>query len=221
MVELTKTQKIIIAVGIICILIVIGIFLYKRTQDTDYSMLMLEPEEEAKENNIEQEQEKRENKIKVHVAGYVEEEGMVELAEGARIADALEAAGGATLEADLSRVNLAYVLQDGQKIYIPSILEVEEEEAEEEEYITEGSGGVILEEEEGEEEKNNEAEGKVNINTATQTELETLNGIGPSTASKIIEYCKQNGNFQSIEEIQNVSGIGDSKYESIKDDICV
>lgn len=219
MVELTKTQKIIIAVGIICILIVIGIFLYKRTQDTDYSMLMLEPEEEAKENNIEQEQEKRENKIKVHVAGYVEEEGMVELAEGARIADALEAAGGATLEADLSRVNLAYVLQDGQKIYIPSILEVEEEEAEEE-YITEGSGGVILEEE-GEEGKNNEAEGKVNINTATQTELETLNGIGPSTASKIIEYRKQNGNFQSIEEIQNVSGIGDSKYESIKDDICV
>lgn len=219
MVELTKTQKIIIAVGIICILIVIGIFLYKRTQDTDYSMLMIEPEEEAKENNIDQEQEKRENKIKVHVAGYVEEEGMVELAEGARIADALEAAGGATLEADLSRVNLAYVLQDGQKIYIPSILEVEEEEAEEE-YITEGSGGVILEEE-GEEEKNNEAEGKVNINTATQTELETLNGIGPSTASKIIEYRKQNGNFQSIEEIQNVSGIGDSKYESIKDDICV
>lgn len=218
MVELTKTQKIIIAVGIICILIVIGIFLYKRTQDTDYSMLMLEPEEEVKENNIEQEQEKRENKIKVHVAGYVEEEGMVELAEGARIADALEAAGGATLEADLSRVNLAYVLQDGQKIYIPSILEVEEEE-EEEEYITEESGGVILEE--GEEEKNNEAEGKVNINTATQTELETLNGIGPSTASKIIEYRKQNGNFQSIEEIQNVSGIGDSKYESIKDDICV
>lgn len=218
MVELTKTQKIIIAVGIICILIVIGIFLYKRTQDTDYSMLMLEPEEEVKENNIEQEQEKIENKIKVHVAGYVEEEGMVELAEGARIADALEAAGGATLEADLSRVNLAYVLQDGQKIYIPSILEVEEEE-EEEEYITEGSGGVILEE--GEEEKNNEAEGKVNINTATQTELETLNGIGPSTASKIIEYRKQNGNFQSIEEIQNVSGIGDSKYESIKDDICV
>lgn len=218
MVELTKTQKIIIAVGIICILIVIGIFLYKRTQDTDYSTLMLEPEEEVKENNIEQEQEKRENKIKVHVAGYVEEEGMVELAEGARIADALEAAGGATLEADLSRVNLAYVLQDGQKIYIPSILEVEEEE-EEEEYITEGSGGVILEE--GEEEKNNEAEGKVNINTATQTELETLNGIGPSTASKIIEYRKQNGNFQSIEEIQNVSGIGDSKYESIKDDICV
>ena len=219
MVELTKTQKIIIAVGIICILIVIGIFLYKRTQDTDYSTLMLELEEEVKENNIEQEQEKIKNKIKVHVAGYVEEEGMVELAEGARIADALEAAGGATLEADLSRVNLAYVLQDGQKIYIPSILEVEEEEEEEEEYITEGSGGVILEE--GEEEKNNEAEGKVNINTATQTELETLNGIGPSTASKIIEYRKQNGNFQSIEEIQNVSGIGDSKYESIKDDICV
>lgn len=169
MVELTKTQKIVVAIAIICILIVIGIFLYKRTQDTDYSMLTLEPEEEGMENMVSQEQETKEHTIKIHIAGYVEEEGMVELKEGSRIADAIEAAGGTTLEADLSKINLAYVLQDGQKIYIPSILEVEEEE--EEEYITEGSGGAIIEEEK---EQGKEENGKVNINTATQTELETL-----------------------------------------------
>ena len=130
--------------------------------------------------------------------------------EGARIADAIEAAGGATLEAELSKLNLAYVLKDGQKIYIPSILD------EEEEYIMEGSGdGVIKEEEE------QDKEGKININTATQTELETLTGIGPSTASKIIEYRKQNGEFKTIEDTKNVSGIGENKYESIKNNICV
>ena len=61
----------------------------------------------------------------------------------------------------------------------------------------------------------------VNINTATQTELETLTGIGPSTALKIIKYREENGKFKTIEEIKNVAGIGDSKFEAIKDEICV
>ena len=84
-------------------------------------------------------------------------------------------------------------------------------------YIT-SSGGVV--QENGESEKKNET-GKVNINTATQTELETLPGIGPSTSLKIIDYREENGKFQSIEEIKEVSGIGDAKYENIKDLICV
>ena len=62
---------------------------------------------------------------------------------------------------------------------------------------------------------------KVNINTASQTELETLNGIGPSTALKIINYRSQNGNFKKIDDIKNVPGIGDSKFENIKNDICI
>ena len=206
MIELTKMQKIIIGICIIVILIVIGIFLYKRIGETEYSIVNLQQTEEIFQNEVKE----KTNKIKVHVTGYVEEEGIVELEEGARIADAIEAAGGATLEAELSKLNLAYVLKDGQKIYIPSILD------EEEEYIMEGSGdGVIKEEEE------QDKEGKININTATQTELETLTGIGPSTASKIIEYRKQNGEFKTIEDIKNVSGIGENKYESIKNNICV
>ena len=63
--------------------------------------------------------------------------------------------------------------------------------------------------------------GKVNINTAKQTELETLSGIGPSTALKIINYRQENGNFKTIEDIKNVPGIGESKFENIKESICV
>lgn len=66
-----------------------------------------------------------------------------------------------------------------------------------------------------------ESKGKININKATQAELETLSGIGASTALKIINYRKENGNFSDIEEIKNVSGIGDAKFNSIKDSICV
>ncbi len=65
------------------------------------------------------------------------------------------------------------------------------------------------------------SKGKVNINTATQTELENLTGIGPSLASKIIEYREENGKFKKIEDIQNVKGIGNAKYDGIKDEITV
>ncbi len=61
----------------------------------------------------------------------------------------------------------------------------------------------------------------VNLNTASQTELETVTGIGPSTALKIIKYREENGKFKSVEELKNISGIGDSKYETIKEEVCV
>lgn len=106
-------------------------------------------------------------------------------------------------------MNLAYKLKDGQKIYIPSNIEDGEEVV----IVTEEGQGVL----DGQVDEN----GKVNINTATQTELETLSGIGPSTALKIIEYRTKNGEFSNIEDIKNVPGIGDSKYESIMESICV
>ena len=92
----------------------------------------------------------------------------------------------------------------------------EPEENSEETYITDKAGQGVLPEE-GESVKNE----KVNINTAKQTELETLTGIGPSTALKIINYRNKNGEFESIEDIKNVPGIGDSKFENIKEDICI
>ena len=153
---------------------------------------------------MQQQEEKK--KIIVHVAGCVEHEGIVELEEDSRIADAIEKAGGATLDANMSKINLAYKLKDGQKIYVPSNIEDETT------VITEKGEGI-------ENETNDKQLNKININTATQTELETLTGIGPSMALKIIEYRSRNGKFTSIEEIMNVPGIGNAKYDTIKEEI--
>lgn len=127
-------------------------------------------------------------------------------------------AGGSLEDADLAKVNLAYTILDGQKIYIPKIGELINSQDEFSEYISLGFGNNDLIDDE-----NGITSGgkKVNINTAKQTELETLPGIGPSTAQKIIDYRTKNGKFQSIEDIQNVKGIGDGKFEEIKDIICV
>ena len=161
------------------------------------------------ENNIDEENEVLEE-IVVHVTGEVNKQGIVVLKSKSRIADAINEAGGATKEADLNQINLAYILEDGQKIYIPN----KNEKIDEDEYITEGNRNNIG--------NNNSKEGeKVNINEAMQTELEELPGIGPSLASRIIEYREQNGDFKKIEELQNVKGIGDAKYNDIKDKVTV
>ena len=136
---------------------------------------------------------------------------MIELEKGARISDAIEEAGGTTEEADLSNVNLAYSLSDGQKVKIPNINEKDEEI-------------IVVEEKAGDNiiiEGNKSKEEKININKAAQTEIETLPGIGPSTALKIINYRNEHGKFKNIGDIKNVSGIGDSKFENIKEYICV
>lgn len=157
---------------------------------------------------MQEEKQEEKKEIIVHITGCVVEEGIVKLEEGARIVDAIEKAGGTTSDANMSKVNLAYKLKDGQKLYIPSNIDDEEEAI-----VTEKGEGVL-----GEEVQSGE---KVNINTATQTELETLSGIGPSMALKIIEHRNKNGDFSSIEDIKNVQGIGEAKFESIKDSICI
>lgn len=139
--------------------------------------------------------------IKIHISGQTNYNGILELTEGSRIDDAIKKAGGLTQNADINKINLAYELSDGQKLYIPR-----KDEEENKEYVTEKSG---LENEEKDE--------KININKATQTELETLPGVGPSLAMKIIKYRKENGKFTNIEELKNVSGVGENKYEQIKE----
>ncbi len=157
-----------------------------------------------------------EGKIAVHITGEVGKNGILVLPEGARIADAIEAAGGAKKEADLDEVNLAYELQDGQKIYIPN--KKDKEKAEKKAYITSGSGNNVI----VQDENSNKGESKkVNVNTANQSELETLPGIGPSIASRIIEYREKNGKFQKIEDLQNVKGIGDAKFGNVKEYVVV
>ena len=151
-------------------------------------------------------------KIAIHVTGEVKKEGLIYLPLGSRVADAIKEAGGETKNADLSQINLAYQLQDGQKLYIPNKNEKISE------YIISGTGNNGSE---GSSSNNSKGDNKVNINTATKNELDQLPGIGPSIAQRIIDYREENGNFQKIEDVQNVKGIGDAKYEEIKDSITV
>lgn len=194
-------QKQIIIYGGIALVIITIIIIYLLTKITPGQANYEELEISTTE-TIEQTTQTPQT-IKVHIAGSVLNEGIVELEEGARIADAITAAGGTTPDANMQNVNLAYKVQDGQKIYIPNANDELETE-------------VI----QTEETKLKET-GLVNLNTATQTELELLTGIGPSTANKIIEYREQNGKFTSIEELKEVPGIGESKYTAIENDITV
>ena len=162
-------------------------------------------------------------KIIVHISGEVISPGVISLEEGARIVDAINMVDGVTEEADLSKVNLAYVLEDAQKIYIPNINEKEEKEIVEnieEGVVISGSGMTDgNNSNSGNDYKNENV--KININTANVKELQKLSGIGESIALRIVTYRKENGKFNSIEDLKNVSGIGENKFNKIKNNIFV
>lgn len=149
--------------------------------------------------------------IYVDVGGEVNQPSVVELADGSRVTDAIAAAGGLTEKADLTDINRAAFVSDGEKIFIPS------QESESEDGVLSADGGGSS----GSGSSGRSSDGKININTADSSQLQELNGVGPATAEKIIDYRKQNGRFQSIEDIKNVSGIGDKTYEKLKDHIRV
>lgn len=151
--------------------------------------------------------------IFIHIAGEVVSPGVYKLEKNSRIKDAIDVAGGLKETADISRVNLVYVLSDGQKINIPKFESSENNTANNinQEIVTFENNSEIAEG------KNK----KININTATQTEFECLSGIGPSLAAKILKFRQENGKFKSIEDLKNVPGIGESKYSSIENEITV
>ena len=206
--DMNKTQKIVIGIILVIITIIIINYVYSRNTEAK------EKEDVSEENTvIEETKEPEKKEIVVHIAGAVQTEGIVFLEEGDRVSNAIEKAGGTTQEADMSQVNLAYELEDGEKIYIPK--KGEEVEMQQEETIT-----TETKEEKPTTSKTN-SQSKTNINKATQEELENLPGIGPSTASKIIEHREKNGKFKEIEDIKDVSGIGEAKFNSIRDLISV
>ena len=208
--DLNKNQIIVLAVVAIIFVTTVGIYLYKTSKEKeDYDTEDFELIE-----NIDEPTESVEKQILVHVTGEVQSRGVVMLKEGARIIDAIEACGGETEEADLNKINLAYVLNDGDKLYVPSVKDKEDLE-----YISSESGNNVIVEGAGG--KMDKTKSLININTATKEQLTTLNGIGESIAEKIIQYRKENGKFNTVEDIKKVPGIGDSKFNSIKDKITV
>jgi competence protein ComEA len=142
----------------------------------------------------------------VDVAGWVRRPGVYEFATGQRVIDAVEAAGGARPAADLTSLNLAAPLMDGTQILVPRAGS---------EPVGTGAGTTIPGTGGG-------TEGTlVNVNTADATELETLNGVGEVIAAAIVEYRTQNGPFTSVDQLEDVSGIGPSTMEGIRDSVTV
>lgn len=226
--NLTQKQKLIIGI-ITCIVIIIAlVFVYRFYNDGEDGVIGIENSDDVvnqSEENIEISGKTSKigildskKSVTVHIVGEVNSPGVVTLNEGARIIDAINAADGSTDEADLSKVNLAYVIEDGTQIYIPSIRDA----------TTVGANGFIRDDA-GDDVANSGVSnyetklqnGKVNINTANIEKLQTLPGIGLSTAQKIVEYRMQNGKFKTEEDLKNVTGIGESKYNNLKDKITV
>lgn len=199
-----KNFKKCIFVGVIVLFLIIVAIIYNNHNNNYNEITSEDVYLNVKENNVIEE-----SIVIVHITGEVNNPGIIKIAQNSRLVDVIEAAGGLTENADINKINLAYIISDGQKIYIPNINENIEN------YINNEPGEGIIDD------TNLGNNNLVNINTATQTELETLTGIGPSIALKIINYRKENGKFKNIEDIKNVPGIGNSKYESIKNNICV
>lgn len=148
--------------------------------------------------------------VYVDVDGAVVRPGVYRLKDGARVSQAIDAAGGLTAEADVTGLNRASKVADGQKIYVPKVGEQQAAAAvggaESSAATTPGAGS---------------SSELVNINTASAAELQTLSGIGPSMAQSIIDERTKNGAFASVDDLMRVSGIGEKKLAKIKDCICV
>lgn len=140
--------------------------------------------------------------IQVYVSGAVYQPAVYELPPDCIVQDAILAAGGHTVEADLSHINLAQPLHDGEHVYVPV-------EGEAPTPVPDAPPTTPT------------PSGPININTASADELGWLPGIGPGLAQRIIDYRESHGPFTSIEQIMNVSGIGSGKYEDIRDLIAV
>ncbi|SEN45327.1 helix-hairpin-helix domain-containing protein [Cryobacterium sp. TMT1-3] len=143
--------------------------------------------------------------IFVHVLGAVTRPGLFELRDGARVMDAIAAAGGLTVEADPAGVNLARILSDGEQFYVPRQGEVPPAIP----AAGSGSGGA------------NAPAAKVNLNSATVADLDSLPRIGPTMAQRIVDFRTTNGRFTSVDGLRDVAGIGDKTFEALKDLITI
>jgi competence protein ComEA len=135
----------------------------------------------------------------VDVQGSVVNPGIYQLPLGSRVADAIKAAGGVIAGSDSSTINLARFIEDGEQIYLSEVVE----------QVTGSSGGSSI------------SGGKLNLNRATESELDALPGVGPVLAKRITGYRSEHGNFGSIDELRKVTGIGPAKFRELSDFVTV
>lgn len=188
---------------IVLVLVLAGASLVRAASSDGFAVVRADEGKGAGEEAIDAEDEAP-AAVVVHVGGAVAAPGVQELEEGARVQDAVEAAGGFAEGAARDALNLARVLQDGEQVVVPT-----EEELAAAPVSGEGPSASPA------------GDGRVNINTATADELDALPGIGPATAEKIVADREANGPFSAAEDLKRVSGIGDKKYAELADAICV
>lgn len=216
-------MKAIINVGVIVAIIIvatIGIF-FSGNLDIDENVNVVSESEkekiqyaESNNNKLEEKKESDKNDTKsnqnivkevtIFISGEVNNPGVVTINSDKRLADAVNKLGGFTQDADLNKINLAMKIEDEKHYIIPKIGENIE---------TSNYDNNL--------DAKDEEDNLVNINEADIKELDSLPGVGEATATKIINHRKENGKFKAIEEIKNVNGIGDKKYENIKDMITI
>lgn len=136
--------------------------------------------------------------IYLHILGQVARPGLYALPDGARVVDAVAAAGGFTPQADAGGINLARLVSDGEQILVPAIGAAP-------------AGGV----------PGIGGDGRVNLNTADAAALDTLPGVGPATAQKILAWREQHGRFETVEDLLDVGGIGEAKFDALRDLVTV
>lgn len=178
------------------ITVLVAVFLFFNPDDNENVVYQTKDISEPQKKVVEEQAEPE--IVMVDVKGEVASPGVYEIASDSRVNDVIEMAGGFTSDADKTMVNLAQKVQDEMVILIP-------------EAGSEASGSITQ----------SNGDGKVRINYAEQSEIETLNGIGPSKAEAIIQYREENGLFKSEEDLLNVPGIGEKTLESLQEDIQV
>ncbi|MCY8490375.1 helix-hairpin-helix domain-containing protein [Bacillus atrophaeus] len=199
-------KKIILTAGAVVIFIVILLIFPGAKKQEPVQQITASPDTAGTQ--VQQQESKGDadgEKIIIDIKGAVKHPGVYELKTGDRVSQAIEKAGGINSEADEKQVNLAELLQDGTVVYIPSEGEESTQSASANASVQNGAGKEAL----------------VNINTASLEELQAISGVGPSKAEAIIAYREENGKFQAVEDITNVSGIGEKSFEKIKSAITV
>jgi competence protein comEA helix-hairpin-helix repeat region len=233
--KIKKIDKDYVIIGVIVIAVIIFMIInlgkIKEFENKDNDKIInvessINTDNDKNEENKEQKDDNSKEQIVngggifVHIDGYINNPGVYEIKENDRIKTLIDKAGGFKEGYSIKNINLAAKLSDGDKIYIPSVSEEKNSENNNNININSSRKGQNVKTDRNNVSimKNNS---KININTANISELKQITGIGESTANKIIDYRENVGKFKKIEDIKEVKGIGDAKYESLKNKITI
>lgn len=211
--EQFKKHQTKLIIAAIVVIFLVGLLIYsmkfktsKQSFESETSGFIRINNLEKSDNMNEESHESQPETIKVDISGEVKMPGVYELSRDSRIHDLIKLAGGVTESANLNATNQSRALKDQDKIIIKSMMSASSESSETDDNKTQDS---------------TKESGKIDLNTASESELQGITGIGQKKAQRIIDYRKKHGNFSSIDDLKNVTGIGDKFIESIRADVKV